>query len=97
MTSEVLALIGLSITLLSTLLVSAWRFSGLATSLSASVRELEKRDVDLAKRDDEREAEVKKLASLVPKLTERVAVVEAGQKHSKEMRAIRSSWHDEDE
>ncbi len=108
MTGEYISLVGLSVTLLGTLIVSTWRFSALASKLLAAVQKLEEKEREQDSRikalDDIPAMRVElghltKNHSLIPQLVSRVSVLEAGAQHSKEMRAAlrRSRPNFEDE
>lgn len=105
-TSEAVALLALSVTLLGTLLVSTWRFSSLVASLTATVARLEAKEqaqdarLTLLDRIPLLEADLaslRKNASLVPKMHAEVEVLKAKADFSRELRAVsRASRHDDD-
>lgn len=107
MNGEHIALLSLAGTLLTTLVVSTWRFSAIQTRMLEANRRLEEKE----KQQDERlklldaipemrtaQAHLEKNHSLIPKLESRVAVLETKAEHSREMRAQwRQSRPDTDE
>lgn len=103
-----IAVFTLAVTLLGTVVVSTWRFSSLASTLLAAVKRLETKETQQDERIkllDEIPAMRNELAhvtknhSLIPGLLADVKVLQAGAKHSGEMRQVllRQSRPDKDE
>lgn len=97
MNGEHIALLGLAVTLLGTLVVSTWRFSSLATKLLSAVQRLEEKDkaqdaqIQLVNEIPAMKVTLDtatKHLSLVPQIMSRLSVVETQQKHSTEMRRL---------
>lgn len=101
-----IALVSLSVTLLGTLIVSTWRFSGLATKLLAAVQRLEEKekeqdtklsllnDIPVMKSEMEH---LKKNHSMIPHIASEVRVLQEKAQFSKEMRQIRMGSRPDDD
>ena len=99
MSSEYIALLTLTVGLLGTIIASTWKFSSLASKLLTAVTELKEKakehdaqikllnDIPTIRRDvDQTRDTASKCLSLLPKLEQRIVVIETQQKHSKEWR-----------
>ncbi len=91
------ALLALVITLLGTLVLSTWRFASLATSLTGTIHNLEKKDAELEARIKvldtipalaQRVGQIEQNHSIVPAALSRILVLEQQSLHSKEMRRV---------
>ncbi len=108
MANEIVALIGLSITLLVTIITSVWKLSSLSTKLTDAVENLQDKDDELRMQV----AAVKEIPTAIlrldflernysqlPELISRIRTVELQIQHSKEMRKLilRQSRPDSDD
>ncbi len=91
------SLLALVVALLGTLIVSTWRFASLATSLTGTIHNLEKKDAELEARIKvldtvpmlaQRTDQLEKNHSLIPGAMSRILVLEQKAQHSKEMRQV---------
>ncbi len=93
MSHEMLGLLGLAVTLLGVVITSTWRFSGLASKLLAAIEQqradaaevkTQLKALEKIPQHEMRIGQVELITANVPKLTERVLILEQARKFSKE-------------
>lgn len=110
MTGEIVALLGLAVALLTTVIASTWRLSALSSTFLVTINEHKRELAEVKAKHaaldkipamEQRLGQVEGIVVQVPKVIERVVAVEQAVKFSKELRQIkrgsRPDIEDEDE